>query len=430
MQEQEKIDLTVASFFAGIGGFDRGLQRSGFVPKFQCEIDDFCSEVLASHWPDTYRLGDIRKLKGADIPDCRIWCGGFPCQDLSVARGNKTRTGLKGDNSGLFFEFFRLIQEKSPEVILLENVTGLLNSHGGRDFGIVLNSLTQIGYAVSWRVLNSRFFGVPQSRPRVFMCAWKGAPGKAVRVLHEDEKPGVLKNLSKEFRETDKDSLGKLFVPKLAFCIAATSGRHTGTDWSRTYVSYFDRVRRITPLEAERIQGYPDNWTQLPAAKLGRFGKDLDSQRYHAVGNAVSVPVIEWIGERVMSQLRSATVDENATEVARSMQPFGEASVRIRKVADVAEVILDTTLEKMEWLSGGLAYGEEIIDANVTHYPEKPKRSSLLPLIEKNYPDEKYFISASAAQGILRRVDSQNRNLFEPLRNALSRLANRLEPVQ
>jgi len=101
---------TVASFFAGIGGFDLGYEKAGFQVNFQCEIHSFCGSVLKHHWPKVEYVKDITTLDAKSIPDTDVWCGGFPCQDLSVARGSKGRHGLNGSRSGLFFRLAELAQ--------------------------------------------------------------------------------------------------------------------------------------------------------------------------------------------------------------------------------------------------------------------------------------------------------------------------------
>ena len=314
--------LSVASFFTGIGGFDLGLQNAGLKIEFQCEIDEFCTSILESRWPHVERAGDIREVKdGSSIPRKEIWCAGFPCQDVSVARA-RTRRGLAGRHSGLFFEFMRLLGEGCPPVVILENVPGLLSSNGGRDFGVVINALGQLGYSVAWRILDSRFFGVPQSRRRLYIVGYRGDPAKVASILFEPEcgaghpeKGGIP---GKKSVSAFKEVLGSIgegpVVQRVAYCLAATSGRHTGTDWSRTYVVYADAVRRITPLEAERLQGFPDNWT-IPYGIVGDCSDSglLDSQRYAALGNAVTVNVAEWLGTRLKRELEPCVIMQAAS---------------------------------------------------------------------------------------------------------------------
>lgn len=305
----------VASFFSGIGGLDLGLERSEFKVVFQCEVNPFCREVLVHHWPGLPLDEDIRKLDEADIPDADVWAAGFPCQDLSLARMGP-RSGLRGSQSGLFHEFVRLVRGRTPRAIILENVHGLLSSHGGRDFAVVLKALDELGYGVAWRVLNSKDFGVPQQRRRVYIVAIHRDTSSAAEVLFEPKcgdwntkKNGPDGKKSPSIFQTiiGDTSKGPL-VKSVAHCIYAESARHTGTDWSRNYVWYPDgRVRRFTPSEVERVQGFPEGWT-LPPDMIGGEVDRVDSLRYHAVGNAVTPPVAEWVGRRLVAVLKSQDV--------------------------------------------------------------------------------------------------------------------------
>lgn len=301
--------LRLASFFSGIGGFDLGFQRAGFDIVYQCELDNFCNQILERHWPDVPRAGDIREVNHDEVPDAEVWAAGFPCQDVSVARMGP-RSGLRGKRSGLFYEFARLVEGALPRVVLIENVSGLLSSHGGRDFQIVIRTLAKLGYAVGWRVLNSKNFGVPQSRQRVYIVGchrdWRTTGQilfESKRRKGDDESSGSNgeKAVSPFKRSFGDPSKGPI-VQGLAYCFYACSARHTGTDWSRTYVSYPDgRVRRLTPREGEAIQGFPKDWT-VPASGLVD-SDDADTLRYHAVGNAVTVDVAEWLAKRMAKAL-------------------------------------------------------------------------------------------------------------------------------
>jgi DNA (cytosine-5)-methyltransferase 1 len=165
------------SLFAGVGGFDLGLERSGHTCVGQVEIDKHAQSVLARHWPDVPKHDDVTTaidwadeigLKG----NVDLVAGGFPCQDLSVAG---KRAGLDGKRSGLFYDALAFAKAVKAKTILLENVPGLLSSNKGRDFGVLLTELADAGYSnIEWRVLNSQFFGVAQRRRRVFIVASVG----------------------------------------------------------------------------------------------------------------------------------------------------------------------------------------------------------------------------------------------------------------
>ena len=126
--------MKVASFFSGIGGIDLGLEHAGMEVVFQCEINKFCNTILQKHWPTVKHEGDIDNVKAQDIPTAELWCGGFPCQDLSLANQGK-RMGLAGNRSGLFYKFAGLVsdleEKRRPRWLFMENVPGLLNSKGG-----------------------------------------------------------------------------------------------------------------------------------------------------------------------------------------------------------------------------------------------------------------------------------------------------------
>jgi DNA (cytosine-5)-methyltransferase 1 len=409
--------LRLNSFFAGIGGFDLGFARAGVEIGFHCEIDPFCRSVLKRHWPATPETPDIKSIDANHLPIAEIWSGGFPCQDVSVARGWLGRDGLQGKRSGLFHVFHDLIAVRRPKIVLLENVTGLLNSHDGLDFELVLKSLTDLGYGVAWRVLNSRYFGAPQSRPRVFVCAWYGSPSRAVRSLYEHQVSARPASERAGFLTPCKQATSGAVVPEVAYCLAATSGRHTGTDWSRSYVSYQDRVRRLTPPECEGLQGFPNRWT-LPEPYIKLAENELDSLRYAALGNAVCVPVVEWIAKRIKKEWnRKATAEITAVDL---LSPFPtdqpKALLRLGEVKD--------SRGKFKWTSGGYAWKGDCILTTVSPSPVNPITRLFADVLEHKSVSEGHFLSPNAAEGILRRVRGQRRTLFAPLEQALQRLAD------
>ena len=414
------------SFFAGIGGFDLAFERSGYSPRFHCEIDSFCQKVLATHWPTVKLAKDITDVSKDNIPIADVWCGGFPCQDVSVARGSKGREGLQGKNSGLFFPFARLIEKHKPQVLLIENVTGLLSAHNGQDFRIVLETLSGMGYAVAWRVMNARYFGAPQSRPRVFICAFLGQPERALFSLYEVNGGLDPKDKRKGFMIPSKGKRGRARVPKVAFCLAATSGRHTGTDWSRTYVSYESQVRRLTPSECEGIQGFPAGWTDVGPISESR-DQDVDSPRYKALGNAVAVPVVKWIAKRIktalgMSPIQAVYGKEQLRQAVDLYQDFADPSLREMKLSDLHLSIVSNG-DKLKWQTGGLISGDYCWDIKAPEAPSRPIQRELISVIEKTRPSEQYFLTPNAAIGILRRVKSQKRTLFGPMSRALEKMS-------
>ena len=182
--------MKVGSLFSGVGGFDLGLERSGHEIVWQVEYDKQARSILRKHWPDVKIYNDVQQVGGKDgeagrdvLEEVDLICGGFPCQDLSVA-GH--RRGLDGSKSGLWYEFHRILEECRPKYCLVENVPGLFSSNKGRDMEVLVRGLEELGYQWQYRILDSQHFGVPQRRRRVFIVGYLGE-GCAPQVLLESE---------------------------------------------------------------------------------------------------------------------------------------------------------------------------------------------------------------------------------------------------
>ncbi len=408
--------IRLNSFFTGVGGFDLAFQNIGIDPVFYCENNPFCRSVLKKHWPSVANEADICVIDAQSLPIAEIWTAGFPCQDLSLARTPHGRNGLRGTQSGLFFELLDLVSVHTPPVVLIENVVGLLNSHKGLDFSTLVQSLTQLGYAVAWRVLNARYFGAPQSRPRVFICAWHGSPANAVRALYEDMPAPTPKNPRAGFVEESRCPYTGISVPHTSFCISATSGRHTGLDWARSYVTYPDSVRRLTPLECERLQGFPDNWT-VPGKDYITPIRGFETHRYHAIGNAICVPVVEWVAKRILAIFKeragNPVLAKQVNIASLSMEFSGRKAESMDFSKDIAQI---------KWKSGGCAFEDKVVHAPAAPSPVMQATSRFIDIIEKQNVHSRYFLSSNAAEGILRRVDRMGRHLFPPLDTTLRKM--------
>lgn len=384
---------TFGSLFSGIGGLDLGLERAGWRCAWQCESDEYRRAVLAERFPGVPCYEDIRDVgtpsrldergnvgeggPGASTAELgaqggsgigpHLLCGGFPCQDVSVAG---RRAGLAGERSGLFFEFARIADALRPRWVLVENVPGLLSSHGGRDFGAVLGTLADIGYGVAWRILDSRFFGVPQRRRRVFIVGAladgdpRAAAERAGAVLAvgarcrrhppagakagADVAVASLSGIGSGGPDDNDGQGGRLVTSALvgrygkgadrsatdvmivadplshgsnpnsnaagrrreddvnlvtAFqCHGSNVGpmgalrRGNGNEGGGVPFIAESGVRRLMPIECERLQGLPDGHTDIE----WRGKPAPDSRRYAALGDAVTATVAEWIGRRLM----------------------------------------------------------------------------------------------------------------------------------
>lgn len=281
--------MTHASLFTGIGGFDLGFWLAGIETVAQCEIDDHACTVLEHHWPEVTRYRDITKLDGRTLRGVDVITGGFPCQDHSVAG---KREGLSGARSGLFFHLARVVEEARPRLLVWENVPGLLSSDTGNAMRTVCGKLASIGYFGAWRVLDSQFYGVPQRRRRVFGAfAPRSAGGWACGAAILLEPEGGAWN------PTESREEGAGVAGGAARCLAA-GGNDRWAEDKETYVPDAKGVRRLTPLECERLQGFPDGWTDVESMS--------DTQRYRQCGNAVSVPVAYWIGLRTKMALEAS----------------------------------------------------------------------------------------------------------------------------
>jgi len=303
--------MKFGSLFTGVGGFDLGFERAGMECVWQVEFDKACQSVLKKHWSETELFDDVRTVGKHNLKPVDVICGGFPCQDVSIAG---KRAGLAGERSGLWHEFARIIDELEPKWVVIENVPGLLSSNKGRDFATVIRWLAERGYGVAWRILDSQYFGVAQRRRRVFIVASFGN-GSASEILFERE--GVRWDIEKG-RKTGEDIAATIAGGSSKRHSDITSGQQdanvvVGALQARDYKGVGNQyvnegkvitmssgqanaeimgVRRLTPTECERLQGFPDGWTDGQA----------DSHRYKQMGNAVTVNVAEWIAKRIYKE--------------------------------------------------------------------------------------------------------------------------------
>ena len=215
---KERGQVKHASFFSGVGGLDLGFERAGIETVSVSEIDPYANAVLAERFPDAPNLGSITEVDANDIPEADIWSGGFPCQDLSVAG---KRAGFAGKRSSLAFTFLDLVEQRRPRWLVLENVPGLFSSNKGADFGRLLYEMEQLGYGVSWRTLDARYFGVAQRRRRVFIVASLESD-RAGEVLFECE--------GCERHPATRRGKWETITSRIADCAAKSS---RGDDWTR-----------------------------------------------------------------------------------------------------------------------------------------------------------------------------------------------------
>ncbi len=296
------------SLFSGIGGFELGIQRAYEAFNNQSsaeieqdrkgrhgdsnigralfydrsapplcigysEIDKYAIEIYQKHFPNHRPYGDFKKIETATLPDFDLLVGGFPCQPFSV---QGKRGGFEDTRGTLFFEIARILNDKKPGYFIFENVKGLLNHDSGNTFAKIITTLLELGYSVEWQVLNSKYFGVAQRRERVFIVGHlRGFSGRQIFPFGEvHEVPGSQNQSEKRRPQT-------IVSPTL-------KGANMKAD--NAFILENSKIRRMTPTEHERLQGFPDGWTEGVS----------DSQRYKTLGNAVTVNVIHAIIEKLI----------------------------------------------------------------------------------------------------------------------------------
>ena len=262
------------SVCSGIEAATVAWRHMGWQPVGFSEIEKFPSQVLAHHYPDVPNLGDMTNYKEWDIGSIDVLVGGTPCQSFSVAG---LRKGLDDPRGNLALVYCGILDHFRPKWFVWENVPGVLSSAGGRDFGSFLGALAELGYGFAYRVLDGQWFGVAQRRRRVFVVGCLGDWRGAAAVLFE----------SKSLRwDTEKNSARATYP-----CLQTTANDYSRAD-GFVCIEHGDNWRRITPAEAERLQGFPDGYTEIKSPTP-------DDPRFKALGNSMAVPVMKWIGEGI-----------------------------------------------------------------------------------------------------------------------------------
>ena len=302
--------LAVAGLFAGIGGIELGLHRAGHHTKLLCEIDEGAQRVLRTQFPDVEVVGDVRAV--AQLPEVDLVTAGFPCQDLSQA--GRT-AGIRGAQSGLVGEVFRLIEDRSPTWLLLENVPFMLQLDRGGAMRFLVDSLESLGFTWAYRVVDTRAFGLPQRRQRVLLLASRT----------EDPRPILFSDNADPRPEPDEDGFACGFywtegTRGLGWAIDAVPTLKGGSGLgipSPPAIRLPAGGGLVTPdiRDAERLQGFPATWTAAGAGGNRRG----EGARWKMVGNAVSVPVAEWVGSRLRVPHEEVALTD--TQLAKGVWP-------------------------------------------------------------------------------------------------------------
>lgn len=312
-------------FFSGIGGFRLGMEMAGHTCVGHCEIDKFADRsyramhnVKESEW----YANDITRVEPEELPEADCYCFGFPCQAFSIAG---KRRGFEDTRGTLFFEVMRLARERKPRLLFAENVRGLLSHEGGQTFGVIVSTMDELGYDVEWQVLNSKHFGVPQNRERVFIVGHlRETGGRKIFPIRCDDgvpdpkrleaEPGVPALTATDYKGVSKRR-GGIVIPVMTpdrpnkrqngrrfkengdemFTLTAQDrqGVMVREATSKGYAIAGGKIRLLTPRECFRLQGFPDEYFDRAAAV------NSDSQLYKQAGNSVTVNVIYEIAKRL-----------------------------------------------------------------------------------------------------------------------------------
>jgi DNA (cytosine-5)-methyltransferase 1 len=334
------IEINQLDLFSGIGGFHLGFERAGYkVNSYFSEIDKHAVAVYKQQFKNSKYVGSVTNVRGEQLPKIDVITFGSPCQDFSLAGKRK---GMEGQRSSLVLEAIRLIGECRPRVFVWENVKGTFSSNDGEDFAAILQSFTNIGgYRLEWQLLNTSWF-LPQNRERIYLVGYSTTPGrgwKGVFPIGEDEEVyrGELGKRSWGFQKaqsenlhartlsssTQKMAIDSTFIHiksatkqgyetaqegdsiNLSQPTSKTRRGRVGKQKANTLETSCNqaaiqdyRIRRLTPIECERLQGFPDNHTAF-----GNYDGEVkpisNTQRYKQCGNAVTVDVVAAVAERL-----------------------------------------------------------------------------------------------------------------------------------
>lgn len=308
-------DWRTVDIFAGVGGIRLGFEKVGFLTVFAIDFDEKCSNTYNHNFKTTkLTVEDITKISTNDIPECDFVLGGFPCQAFSIAGYRHGFDDLKG-RGNLFFDIARIIKDKQPTGFLLENVKNLKSHDNGKTFKIIEQTLQELGYFVKTKILNSMEYGnVPQNRERIYLVGFKDQK-KAERFEFPETIPltktikDVLEdNVDKKYYYNDKPLYERLkhdvndenavyqwrrqYVRKNKKGVCPTLTANMGTGGHNVPIIFDGKgIRKLTPRECFRIQGFPDNY---------RLPEIADSALYKQVGNSVTVPVVSRIAKQMM----------------------------------------------------------------------------------------------------------------------------------
>jgi DNA (cytosine-5)-methyltransferase 1 len=306
--------IKTIDLFAGIGGVRLAFEKAGFHTVFANDFEPKCANTYDINFSiPKLMIEDIKKIKPKELPNFDLLLGGFPCQPFSVAG---KRQGMEDERGTLFFEIANILEERRPIGFFLENVKNLTGHNFGKTFQIILNKLNELGYDVTYAVLNSMEYGnIPQNRERVYIVGFLKKTGlikkfefpkqlelkknindilekKVSALYYYNNKPLFDKLKSFIFKKNTIYQWRRKYVRENKSGVCPTLTANMGTGGHNVPLVMDDLgIRKLTPRECARIQGFPDTY-KLP--------KIADSYLYKQIGNSVSVPVVYRIAKSMM----------------------------------------------------------------------------------------------------------------------------------
>lgn len=309
--------LTVASLFAGVGGIDLGFQNAGFKIEWANEIDNKACETYSKNFKHQIICDDIQNLKTENLSKIDILTGGFPCQAFSIAGYQK---GFSDDRGSLVFELLRIVKDLEPRVLFLENVKNLKSHQKGKTLQHIINAIEKLGYNVKYQVMNTcEYSNIPQNRERVYIVCFKHEadynnfefPAKANKrlsiqdILEKNVNESFYYNKTKYYELLKQEMKNKntcyqwrrQYVRENKNNLCPTLTANMGTGGHNVPLVLDNDIRKLTPRECARLQGFPDSFI-LPSSLP-------NSALYKQIGNSVSVPVVEAIAKQILISLNS-----------------------------------------------------------------------------------------------------------------------------
>ncbi|HEY3901360.1 MAG TPA: DNA (cytosine-5-)-methyltransferase [Chthoniobacter sp.] len=357
--------LRTVGLFAGIGGIELGLAKAGHETKLLCEVDSAAAAVLRNRFPDIALHDDVTTLKALPT-GIDLLAAGFPCQDLSQA-GNTA--GIDGARSGLVGEVFRLLKRQRVPLVLIENVPFMLQLNKGHAMEVVVSNLEQLGYKWAYRIVNSRAFGVPQRRERVYLLASLDKDPRDILLSGE----AVAAEYSGNWREWACGFYWTEGIRGLGWAVDSIptlkGGSTIGIPSQPAIILPDGRVGKPDIRDAERLQGFEENWTK-PAEMVAKKGV-----RWKLAGNAVTVSAAAWIGSKLR---KPVAYNDGLDSLLARKTAWPRAAWNVGSGRYVSDASAFPIREKCPSLARFLRYPLEPLSVKATRgFLERTKISSL-----------------------------------------------------